>query len=212
LLVDQIKPLWKEAWQVSILSVAGVQTPYASSDQELRKAVNQGPFKQTTITSAARNLSRFFGRRVIFLITDAGAPADRKVIMATQRAGAMLYHVGGDPWKNKQLAYGETGSLGAHASETIAAAGGQQDAPYFYNYRIYGRPIEERNFSGARKDSVHDGIGYYDLKLNGPPSASSLSLSIDIVDPFSDKARYQVHALPYAEGRTPPNVVVVSAR
>jgi hypothetical protein len=29
---------------------------------------------------------------------------------------------------------------------------------------------------------------------------------------FSDKALYQVHALPDAEGRTPPTVAVVSTR
>lgn len=206
-LADKLKPLWKNAWQISVLNAGAKQTPYAIADPDLRHALMGGAGHQATISDAADDLRHFTGRRVMIAVTAPKTPVNSDVVRAAARAGAMLYHVGADPSRLPMPVYGPSNDFTEFSSTGgIVASVETPGAPSFPGRLIHGGVIEERTLNDARNDSLHDGLGFYDLKLSLPPTSPSLTLGVDIYD--TNKGRYQVHAYAYAEGRTPPQLTL----
>jgi len=205
-LADKVKPLWKEGWQVSVLDAKGTQTLYATSDRELREALDRGEGKTSTITNASAELAQFTGRRVIFVLTGQGYVVDGNTIRAANMAGAKIYHVGGDPWKNFVPGGSRpaTEFIAFNSAGEVTASAIDPGSPSFY--RVSGIVTEERKFAGARNNALIDGLGYYDLKAMLPVTATTLDLSVEIHG--GEGVSSLVGAQPYANGRTPPSLTI----
>ncbi|HEY6374787.1 MAG TPA: hypothetical protein VIX90_04605 [Edaphobacter sp.] len=199
-ILERLHPFFKRGWQVSILTASSTQTPYAAREQDLKTALQNGIGKSKTVVQAIYDLDDFQGRRIVFYLTDSRQNLDDTTRKAAAKVTAMLYHVGGDIWRNF---YGMPGSL-ALVTVTSDPASPLPDAP------IYVQSIrdvrEERTFAGARRDAIRDAQGYYDLKALIPDEVTAVTLGIKL------KVNYCVNAQPYIEGHPAPDLILARTK
>jgi hypothetical protein len=212
-LPDKMDALWKANWKVSVLDAQGFQTPYVSSSDQLKlELAHKGQTHRSTNLAAAR-LTRFKGRRVIFLVTQPGVQLDDVILAESLLSGVSVYHVGGDPWKQEFPAgYSDAGnnSLSSTSSnEAVSSVAGNSAGPVFVRVRY--RETEDRTFGRAVRDALHDGYGYYDLTVNMPADVRRLEMAVNISEPTG--GTYSIYAQPYvAQGRSPQLTLVGAKR
>lgn len=210
-LPDKLDALWKAHWEVSVLDAQGVQTPYVSSSAQLKLELAQKGQIHRGINLAAGRLTRFTGRRVVFLVTQPGVPLSDLQRAEVLLPGISVYHVGGDPWKQELAAgYFDAGSSfisSTSSNEAVSSVAGGSEAPVFQ--RVRSRETEDRTFGDATRDALRDGYGYYDLTVNLPADVTRLELGVDASVPGGS---YSIYALPYVEQGKPPQVSVVGAK
>jgi len=211
-LPDKLDALWKADWKVSVLDEQGVQTPYVSSSVELRKELAHQGQTHRDINLAAARLTRFAGRRVVFLVTEPGVSLSDVILAEALLPGISVYHVGGDPWNQVRAAgaydAGSSFLSSTSSNEAVSSVAGGSGAPVFQ--RVRGRESEERTLRGAIHDALRDGYGYYDLTVNLPADVTRLELGVDVSVPGGS---YSIYAQPYVEqGRTPQLSVVGAKR
>jgi hypothetical protein len=211
-LPDKMDALWKANWKVSVLDAQGFQTPYVSSLAELKRELAHTGQTHRSINLAAARLTRFKGRRVVFLLTQPGVPLDDIIFAEVLLTGISVYHVGGDPWKQEfpagYAAAGSNSLSSTSSDEAVSMVDGNSDAPLFVRVRY--RETEDRTFGGAIREALRDGYGYYDLTVNMPADVRRIEMAVNISEPTG--GTYSIYAQPYvAQGRS-PELSVVGAR
>ncbi len=210
-LPEKLDELWKADWTVSVLDEQGAQTPYVFSSAELRKELAHKGQTHRSINLAAARLTRFAGRRVVFLVTEPGVPPGDVIRAEALLPGISVYHIGGDPW-NQVYAAGayDAGSSflsSTSSNEAVSSVAGGSGAPVFQ--RVRGRETEERTLRGAIHDALLDGYGYYDLTVNMPANVSRLEMAVDVSVPGQS---YSIYAQPYVTQGRAPQLSVVGAK
>ncbi|MGF7182362.1 hypothetical protein [Tunturiibacter psychrotolerans] len=210
-LPDKLEELWKADWKVSVSDGKGVQTPYVSSSVELKKELAHQGQVHRSINLAAARLTRFSGRRVVFLVTEPGVPLGAGTLAEALLPGISVYHAGGDPWNQVRAAgaydAGSSFLSSTSSNEAVSSVAGGSGAPVFQ--RVRGRESEERTLRGAIHDALHDGYGYYVLTVNLPADVTRLELGVDVSVPGGS---YSVYAQPYVEQGRPPQLVVIGSK
>jgi hypothetical protein len=158
-------------------------------------------------------LTRFKGRRVIFLVTQPGVPLGDVTLAEALLSGVSVYHVGGDPWKQEfpagYAAAGSNSLSSTSSDEAVSMVDGNSDAPLFVRVRY--RETEDRTFGGAIREALRDGYGYYDLTVNMPADVRRLEMAVNISEPTG--GTYSIYAQPYvAQGRSPELSLVGAKR
>jgi hypothetical protein len=210
-LPDKLDAVWKANWKVSVLDEQGVQTPYVSSLPELKRELAHTGQTHRSINLAVARLTRFAGRRVVFLVTEPGVPPGDVIRAESLLPGISVYHVGGDLW-NQVYAAGayDAGSSflsSTSSNDAVSSVAGGSGAPVFQ--RVRGRETEERTLRGAIHDALLDGYGYYDLTVNLPANVSRLEMAVDVSVPGES---YSIYAQPYVEQGIAPQLSVVGAK
>jgi hypothetical protein len=212
-LPGKMDALWKANWKVSVLDAQGLQTPYVSTLAQLKLELAHGGQTHRSVNLAAARLTRFKGRRVVFLVTQPGVPLNNVTLAEALLSGVSVYHVGGDPWKQEFPAgYSDAGnnSLSSTSSnEAVSSVAGNSAAPVFVRVRY--RETEDRTFGGAIRDALRDGYGYYDLTVDMPVDVRRLEMAVNISEPTG--GTYSIYAQPYvAQGRSPELSLVGAKR
>ena len=207
-LPDKLDALWRANWKVSVLDAAGSQTPYVSSADQLRLELADSGQTHRSINLATARLTRFTGRRVVFLVTLPGVHLSDFQRAAASLPGISVYHVGGDPWN--QVYAGEAYDAGASflsstsSNEAVSSVSGGSGAPVFQ--RVRGRETEDRTLGGAIRDALRDGYGYYDLTVTMPVDVPRLEMAVDVSVPGES---YSIYAQPYVTQGEAPQLSLV---
>jgi hypothetical protein len=198
-------------WKVSVLDAGGLQTAYVSSSDQLKlELANKGQTHRGVDQATAR-LTRFTGRRVVFLVTQPGAQLSDFQRAAALLPGISVYHVGGDPWN--QVYAGGAYDAGASflsstsSNEAVSSVSGGSGAPVFQ--RVRGRETEDRTLGGAIRDALRDGYGYYDLTVTMPADVPRLEMAVDVSVPGES---YSIYAQPYVTHGRAPQLSLVRAK
>jgi hypothetical protein len=211
-LPDKLDALWKANWKVSVLDAQGLQTSYVSSSAELKLELAHKGQTHRSINLAAARLTRFMGRRVVFLVTQPGVQLSDLQRAEVLLTGISVYHVGGDPWMQEfDAGYSAAGSnslSSTSSNEAVSMVDGNSDAPLFVRVRY--RETEDRTFGGAIRDALRDGYGYYDLTVNMPVDVRWLEMAVNISAPVG--GTYSIYAQPYVEEGRSPQLSVVGAK
>lgn len=194
-------------WQIRVEDSAGAATSYTSSVRELRAALGSRTSIDCSLQCSMRELTRFPGRRVVFLVTDKGTAISPEIMSSVLRDRVAVYHVGGDPAK-QLVSYGYSFGyspiinhpMGPLEVEATFSGGGAE-----YERRR-GSETEDSSFRSAIQDATSDAKGYYDLKLQVPADIHALTLKVKVYG--NAGAKCFLFAEPYAEGALPPSLTI----
>ncbi|WP_353064243.1 hypothetical protein RBB77_00565 [Tunturibacter psychrotolerans] len=210
-LPDKLDALWKANWRVSVLDAGGIQTPYVSSSSQLKLELAHKGQTHRSINLATARLTRFTGRRVVFLVTQPGVQLSDFQRAVALLPGISVYHVGGDPWKQVYAAgaydAGSSFISATSSNDAVSSVAGGSGAPVFQ--RVRGRETEDRTLGGAIRDALRDGYGYYDLTVTMPVDVPRLEMAVDISVPGES---YSIYAQPYVTQGRAPQLSLVRAK
>jgi hypothetical protein len=213
--IGQLRPVWREGWQVAVRTPEGGLTPYIASEEELRQALREFTVAHSTDQAAIDTLQRFAGRRLVMTVWNGDYRTLSMLGKAASSVQAMLYNVGGNPDDNYSDGEAEKGSTAPLPSYGhvggISAAPAAGGMTVVNNAETWTMPVQfsiddvraERSFGTAVRDARNDARSYYDLSLQVDPGTSSVGLSLSIEPP------YRVTAQAYSLTSDPPPDVVL---
>lgn len=202
---------WNSGWQVSVEDTHGALTAYASTAAQLQTAIAKSSSAHCALQCAMRDLMRFPGRRIVFLVTDKRSPVNPTSMQLALLQGVTVYHVGGDPSK-QEISFGGYLDFSVPIPNTPDPGGLQSVIGGVESQveRERGWETEDGSFRSAMLDAVEDAKGFYDLKLQIPSEVDGLTLQVRVQG--TSGAKCSIFAEPYAIGASPPSLTIVNGR
>ncbi len=188
---------------ISIVESNGTATNYVSTRRRLLANLRSGHAVKETYRQAFDQLGTHTGRRALIYVTSKRERTPLDIRVAAARAGALIYQVGGDPADNYTYEGDTTTtpSLPAYGEGIYGSTAAPDNGMTVFNNtqiwesfatRIIRDVRIEKTMRAALHDIAKDNEGYYDLQVQVPADAKTLTLGLGI------KEDYQLSAQAYS--------------
>ena len=203
------RDVFDKAWELSVLSADGRQSPFYTSLSELDTSwIDLRSSRPISELEAIQRLSGVPGRHVVFKLCTRKDQVPAEIVQAANGVLAIVYAV--YPQSREEAVFQRqqdyvyqtfNGAMNAVTSSTIFAGGVSYSRP-----EPGDLPVAEPSLAAAVQDALLDGRQYSELKV----SQAALSRPLKLVVRIStmDNSRFRVETQAYSSGKTVPQIVL----